>query len=89
MSRQKTTHIHVRRPSGFSRRLRRCGWGPGKAESNGKITSNSNSNSNSKQQQATASNSKTNGRCRKIGCFATDCCYAAADSTSPAISRSK
>ncbi len=28
LSRRKTTHIHVRRPSGFSRRLRRCGRGP-------------------------------------------------------------
>ncbi len=27
LSRRKTTHIHVRRPSGFSRRLRRCGRG--------------------------------------------------------------
>ncbi len=36
MSRRKTTRVHARRPSGFSRRLRRCGRGYGKSKATAK-----------------------------------------------------
>ena len=38
MSRRKTTRVHARRPSGFSRRLRRCGRGPGKPKAKATAT---------------------------------------------------